>query len=181
MEFSMTKKKLLLASLVSSVIALSGCLGTMHGGGVVDFFDVTTGEGAGVATSANIAVSGNCNSAKQTFSSVLHIMDSANNVNFTARLRATPVNAIFESGTTCENLQDTVNAIGGSISFGLITSRGQEVGSVVVGVTKPGEISECGGVAQGVVVEAVSNDNTLPGNHYQAAGCLNKGKITISN
>lgn len=164
-------------------LAVSGCIGTIHGGGVVSLFDVSTGLGAGVPTDANVAVSVTCNNNTNEVRSIIHWTDTTNGANFTARLPSTPISEILGSGvSTCEEAAAIVSAQGASFSVGVINSRGQESGQVVIGVSVPGAGSgagECGDL-QTVAIDATGTEDVLPGGSYTAIGCLDRGKISFA-
>src|SRR6478672_7105959 len=125
-----------LGVLVIVALAAGGCIGTIHGGGVVSLFDVSTGSGPGVLTDANVAVSVICNDRKDAVLSTIHWTDNANGANFTAHLPWTPISTIAGGQiTTCEEAAEIVSTIGASFSLGLINSQGQVSGQAVIGVS----------------------------------------------
>lgn len=167
--------------LVIAVLALGGCIGTIHGGGVVALFEVTTGLGAGVPTDAHVAVSVNCNNNTDEVRSIIHWTDNTNGANFTARLPSTPISEILGSGAdTCEEAAEIVSDQGASLSVGVINSRGQESGEVVIGVSVPGFDPGACGDLQVVAINATGSEDVLPGGSYSAAGCLDHGKISFA-
>ena len=162
--------------LVIAALAVVGC--TMHGGGVVALFTVSTGLGAGVPTDANVAVSVNCNGNTNEVRSIIHWTDNTNGANFTARLPSTPISELFPVAT-CEEAAAIVSDTGTSLSVGVINSRGQESGDVLIAVSAPGEGAiECGDL-QSVGIEATGSEDVLPGGFYSATGCLDHGKISF--
>ena len=166
-----------LGVLVIVALAAGGCIGTIHGGGVVSLFDVGTGSGPGVLTDANVAVSVVCNDRKDAVLSTIHWTDNANGANFTAHLPWTPISTILGSIATCEEAAQIVSETGASFSVGLINSQGQVSGDAEIGVSAPGfDTVNCGN-SQIVVIQAFGAD--LPGGSYHAAGCLDRGKIVF--
>jgi hypothetical protein len=165
--------------LVIATLAVSGC--TMHGGGVVALFTVSTGLGAGVPTDANVAVSVNCNDNTDEMRSIIHWTDNTNGANFTARLPWTPISEVVGSAVaTCEEAAEFVSEFGASFSVGVINSRGQESGDVVIGVSVPGfDPGNCGDL-QVVGIQATGSEDVLPGGSYNATGCLDHGKISFA-
>lgn len=163
--------------LVIAALAV-GC--TMHGGGVVALFGVETGLGAGVPTDANVAVSVNCNDNTDELRSIIHWTDNTNGANFTARLPSTPISEVIGSGVdTCEEGAAAVSDTGISLSVGVINSRGQESGEVVIAVSAPGAgATQCGDL-QSVAIQAGGSEDVLPGGFYAAEGCLDHGKISF--
>src|SRR6476619_7214593 len=89
-------KAFLWAGSVIAVVAASGCIATMHGGGVVSLVGVSTGAGPGVLTDANVAVSVTCNDRKDAVLSTIHWTENANGAHFTAHLPWTPLSEIPE-------------------------------------------------------------------------------------
>ena len=161
-------------------LAASGCIGTIHGGGVVSLFNVDTGLGDGIPTDAEVAISVTCNDNTDEVRSIIHWTDTTNGANFTARLPSTPISEIFGSeADTCEEAAAIVSDIGASFSVGIINSRGQESGTVVIGVTAPGAEPVCGGL-QAVAIDADGTEDVLPGGSYFAGGCLDRGKISFA-
>lgn len=67
---------------------------------------------------------------------------------------------------------------GFSLAGGVINSKGQESGSVIMAVGQPGIVPEGGGL-QAVFLEADSMSDILPGGFYGAVSCLNHGKIVF--
>lgn len=173
-------RKLIVPVLLIAVLMLSGCVGTIHGGGTVSFFEVETGNGPGQPTEASVAVTVNCNDARDMVSSVVHVTDNTNGANFTARLPWTPISALFGGDiTTCEEAQAIVDDLGFSLAGGVINSKGQQSGQVVMVVSVSGAApDECGDL-QGVGLQAYGTADVLPGGYYQAAGCLDHGKIVF--
>ena len=171
---------LLGVALAIAALSAIGCIGTIHGGGVVSLYDVETGSGPGVLTDANVAVSVICNDRKDAVLSTIHWTDNANGANFTAHLPWTPLSEIPELAQveTCEEAAEIVSEIGGSFALGLMNSQGQESGVAVIGVTAPGATTECGAL-QAVAIEAEGTG--LPGGSYLATGCLDRGKITFQS
>ena len=165
--------------LVIAVLALGGCIGTIHGGGVVALFDVDTGLGDGVPTDAHVAVSVTCNNNTDEVRSIIHWTDNTNGANFTARLPSTPISELFPAAT-CEEAAQIVSDQGASFSVGVINSRGQESGEVVIGVSVPGAGPVDCGDLQIVAIQAVGTEDVLPGGFYAAAGCLDHGKISFA-
>jgi hypothetical protein len=169
---------------VLAIVALTvtGCIGTIHGGGVVALFDVNTGLGEGVPTDANVAVSVICNDNRNEVRSIIHWTDNANGANFTALLPWTPISEVLGLGIdTCEEAAAIVSAEGASFSVGIINSRGQESGTAAIGVSVPGAVpADCGDL-QGVVIQATGSVDVLPGGAYFAEGCLDRGKISFQN
>ena len=165
--------------LVIAALAVGGCIGTIHGGGVVALLDVDTGLGEGVPTDAEVAVSVTCNDNTDEVRSIIHWTDNTNGANFTARLPWTPISEIVGSeAATCEEAAAIVSEQGASFSVGVINSRGQESGAVAIGVTVPGATPECGDL-QAVIIEAQGTEDVLPGGSYLAVGCLDRGKISF--
>lgn len=163
--------------LVIAALAVGGC--TMHGGGVVALFTVSTGLGAGVPTDANVAVSVNCNDNTNEVRSIIHWTDNTNGANFTARLPWTPISELFPVAT-CEEAAAIVSELGASLAVGVINSRGQESGDVTIAVSAPGEgATECGDL-QSVEIAATGTEDVLPGGSYNAIGCLDHGKISFA-
>jgi hypothetical protein len=163
---------------------LTGCTGTINGGGRVGLQIVQTGLGDGVPTEATVAVSATCNDHKDSFRATLYLTDNDNGANFTARLPWMPVADITEGAfTTCEEAAAFVEANGLSVAGGLINSQGQESGQAVVIVSEPGVgLPEVGNPCedlQTVVIEAIGTDDVLPGGEYAALGCLDHGKINF--
>src|SRR6185503_5197253 len=109
---------LLWVALIIAAVAAAGCIGTIHGGGVVTLFQVNTGTGPGVATDANVAVSVICNDRKDAVLSTIHWTDNANGANFTAHLPWTPLSAIPPGIATCEEAAAIVSEIGASFTVG---------------------------------------------------------------
>lgn len=178
---SAKKQGLLGLALASAALLAIGCIGTIHGGGVVSLYDVETGLGAGVLTDANVAVSVTCNDRKDAVLSTIHWTDNANGANFTAHLPWTPLSEIPEMADveTCEEAAAIVSEVGVSASLGVINTQGQQSGSAVIFVTVPGfAVSECGDL-QAVHIEAQGTG--LPGGSYLATGCLDRGKITFQS
>ena len=165
--------------LVIAALVATGC--TMHGGGVVSLFEVVTGLGPGVLTDANVAVSVICNDARDEVRSVIHWTDNANGANFTALLPWTPLSELAGPAATCEEAAEIVSAQGASLGVGIINSRGQDSGEAVIGVSVPGFNTEDCGDSQVVVIQAFGNAEVLPGGSYQAAGCLDRGKIRFQS
>jgi hypothetical protein len=166
--------------LVIAALALVGCIGTIHGGGVVALFDVNTGLGDGVPTDANVAVSVTCNDNTNEVRSIIHWTDTTNGANFTARLPSTPISEFGFGLVTCEQAAEIVSEEGASFSAGIINSRGQESGQVEIGVTVPGfSTVDCGDL-QGVIIQATGSEDVLPGGSYFAVGCLDRGKISFA-
>ena len=164
--------------LVIAALAV-GC--TMHGGGVVALFVVDTGLGAGVPTDANVAVSVNCNDNTDELRSIIHWTDNTNGANFTARLPWTPISEVVGSAVaTCEEAAEFVSEFGASFSVGVINSRGQESGDVVIGVSVPGFDPGACGDLQVVAIQATGTEDVLPGGSYAAEGCLDHGKISFA-
>jgi len=178
MKMSRTRNWLLGVGLVIAALAVSACIGTIHGGGVVSLVAVTTGSGPGVPTDANVAVSVICNDRKDAVLSTIHWTDNANGANFTAHLPWTPLSEIPPGIATCEEAAAIVSTIGASFSLGIINSQGQESGAAVIGVTAPGVEAACGGL-QAVAIQA--EDPQLPGGSYFAQGCLDRGKIVFQS
>ena len=173
------RQGLLGVALAIAALTAVGCIGTIHGGGVVSLFNVSTGSGPGVLTDANVAVSVICNDRKDAVLSTIHWTDNANGVNFTAHLPWTPLSEIpgFVNADTCEEAAEIVSETGASFAFGLINSQGQESGIAGIGVSAPGfNPVECGD-SQIVVIDA--DGPALPGGSYDAAGCLDRGKIVF--
>ena len=171
----------LLGVVLVIALAVSGCIGTIHGGGVVSLFDVGTGLGAGVPTDANVAVSVTCNNNTNEVRSIIHWTDNTNGANFTARLPSTPISEISGSAAdTCEEAAEIVSAQGASFSVGVINSRGQESGQVVIGVSAPGAGPVDCGDLQVVAIDATGTEDVLPGGSYTAIGCLDRGKISFA-
>jgi hypothetical protein len=170
--------------LVIALLVVSGCIGTIHGGGVVALFDVDTGLGDGVPTDANVAVSVTCNDNTDEVRSIIHWTDTTNGANFTARLPWTPISEItsteFGEIDTCEEAAAFVSEFGVSFSVGLINSRGQESGGVVIGVSAPGFGPVDCGALQVVGIQATGSEDVLPGGSYSATGCLDHGKISFA-
>jgi len=178
---SAKKQGLLGLALATAALLAIGCIGTIHGGGVVSLYDVDTGSGPGVLTDANVAVSVICNDRKDAVLSTIHWTDNANGANFTAHLPWTPLAEIPEMANveTCEEAAAIVSEIGVSFSLGLINTQGQQSGAAVIGVTAPGFFpAECGGL-QAVHIQA--DGAGLPGGYYFATGCLDRGKITFQS
>jgi len=170
-----------LGVLVIVALAAGGCIGTIHGGGVVSLFDVGTGSGPGVLTDANVAVSVICNDRKDAVLSTIHWTDNANGANFTAHLPWTPISEIGGPVPvdTCEEAAAIVSEVGVSFSPGLINSQGQASGAAVIAVTAPGfALAECGDLQ---VVHIEAEGAGLPGGSYFASGCLDRGKITFQS
>ncbi len=178
MKMSRTRNWLLGVGLVIAALAVSACIGTIHGGGVVSLVGVSTGLGAGVLTDANVAVSVVCNDRKDAVLSTIHWTDNANGVNFTAHLPWTPLSAIPPGIATCEEAAAIVSEIGASFTLGIINSQGQQSGEAVIGVSAPGVATECGAL-QGVEIHAEGTE--LPGGFYTALGCLDRGKIVFQS
>jgi len=177
MKMARTRNWLLGVGLVIAALAVSACIGTIHGGGVVSLFDVTTGSGPGVLTDANVAVSVICNDRKDMVLSTIHWTDNANGANFTAHLPWTPISEIAGSASaTCEEAAAIVSTVGASFSLGIINSHGQESGIAFIGVSAPGSVLACGDL-QRVAIHAESPE--LPGGFYNADGCLDRGKIVF--
>jgi hypothetical protein len=170
-------KAFLWVGLVIAVVVASGCVETMHGGGVLSLFFVTTGSGPGVATDANVAVSVTCNDRKDAVLSTFHWTDNANGANFTAHLPWTPLSA-FPVPPTCEEAAAVVSDLGFSTTVGLINSQGQPAGSAAIAVSVPGAVFECGALQE---VHIQASGPELPGGSYEAAGCLDRGKIVFQN
>lgn len=180
MKRASARKRQGLLGVALAIAALSaiGCIGTIHGGGVVSLLGVTTGSGPGVPTDANVAVSVICNDRKDAVLSIIHWTDNANGANFTARLPWTPISEIGPAGVdTCEEAAAIVTEVGASFTLGIINSQGQESGQAVLGVSAPGEAPfDCGDL-QAVAIQA--DGTQLPGGFYSAEGCLDRGKITF--
>jgi len=169
---------LLGVALVIAALAAIGCIGTIHGGGVVSLYDVETGSGPGVLTDANVAVSVICNDRKDAVLSTIHWTDNANGANFTAHLPWTPISEILGLGIdTCEEAAAIVSEVGASFSVGVINSRGQASGFAEIGVTAPGTGPVDCGALQAVAIHAEGTE--LPGGSYTATGCLDHGKISF--
>jgi hypothetical protein len=177
MKMSRTRNWLLGVVLVIAALAAIGCIGTIHGGGVVSLFAVTTGSGPGVLTDANVAVSVVCNDRKDAVLSTIHWTDNANGANFTAHLPWTPISDIAPVDT-CEEAEAFVSEFGVSASTGIINSQGQASGFADIGVSAPGAVIGCGAL-QRVFIHAESPE--LPGGSYQAEGCLDRGKIVFQS
>lgn len=174
-----TWKLSIVAGLFIVLVVLSGCTGTIHGGGVVAMFEVETGDGPGVPSEVNVAVSATCSDNKEEFRATIHVTDKANGANFTARLPWTSIEDIFGPGVTCEEAADFVDEEGVSVAGGIINAQGQESGQAIMAVTKPGvAIEECGDL-QGVLIQAEGSADVLPGGFYAAVGCLDHGKINF--
>ena len=166
--------------LVIAALAVGGCIGTIHGGGVVSLFDVDTGLGDGIPTDANVAVSVICNDNTDKVRSIIHWTDTTNGANFTALLPWTPISEILDLEVdTCEEAAAIVSEVGASLSVGVINSRGQESGQVVIGVSAPGAGPVDCGDLQVVAIQAVGTEDVLPGGFYAAEGCLDHGKISF--
>jgi hypothetical protein len=181
MASARNRQGLLGLGLAIAALAVVGCIGTIHGGGVVALFNVDTGLGDGVPTDAHVAVSVTCNDNTNEVRSIFHWTDTTNGANFTARLPWTPISEVLGSGIeTCEEAAEIVNDAGASLSYGLINSRGQESGEAVIGVSVPGFDSGNCGDLQVVGIEAVGTDDVLPGGSYNATGCLDHGKISFA-
>jgi hypothetical protein len=161
------------------IAVLAGCIGTIHGGGVVSLYTVTTGTGPGVPTDANVAVSVVCNDRKDAVLSTIHWTDNANGANFTAHLPWTPISEIFGATATCEEAAEIVSSVGASGAVGIINSQGQESGEAGIVVSAPGSGLSCGPSQQRVYIAA--NDPGLPGGYYQAEGCLDRGRIVFQS
>jgi len=175
------RQGLLGVALAIAALAAIGCIGTIHGGGVVSVYDVETGLGPGVLTDANVAVSVICNDRKDAVLSTIHWTDNANGANFTAHLPWTPLSEIPELGVvdTCEEAAEIVSEVGGSASLGLINSQGQASGAAFVVVSAPGSApAECGDLQ---LVHVQAEGTGLPGGSYLATGCLDRGKITFQS
>lgn len=164
-------------SAVLALVVLAGC--TMHGGGRVAFFDVSTGLGNGIPTEATIAVSVNCNENKNLFRSNINLVDNTNGAHINAHLEWTPVST-FGGPATCAEAKAFVEQQGASLAFGIISSHGQENGQAAVVVGQAGaDLTNCGAL-QPIVVQATENTpDSLPGGAYFAAGCLDHGKISF--
>ena len=176
----MRDKRFLKALSVSAIVAtLIGCFGTIHGGGVVEFFTVTTGAGPGQPTSASVAVAVTCNDARDQLRATFHLTDNTNGANFTARLPWTPVEAFDASVTTCAEAAAFVDAEGFSLVPAIINGQGQASGEMLALVSQKGVFPECEGEAQIVAIEAIGDPSVLPGGSYSAAGCLVNGNIVF--
>ena len=173
-----TWKLSIFAGLFALLVVLSGCTGTIHGGGVVAMLEVETGDGLGVPSDVNVAVSATCSDKKDEFRANIHVTDKTNGANFTARLPWTSIEEIFGSGVTCEDAADFVDEEGFSVAGGIINAQGQESGEAFMYVAKPGILDECGD-SQTVAIQAYSSDDSLPGGYYAAIGCLDHGKINF--
>src|SRR5688572_16407283 len=104
------RQGLLGVALAIAALSAIGCIGTIHGGGVVSLFAVTTGTGPGVPTDANVAVSVICNDRKDAVLSTIHWTDNANGVNFTAHLPWTPISELGPlAGASCEEAAEFVS------------------------------------------------------------------------
>ena len=166
--------------LVIAALAVGGCIGTIHGGGVVSLFFVETGLGDGIPTDAEVAVSVTCNDNTDEVRSIIHWTDNTNGANFTARLPWTPISEVLGLGIdTCEEAAAIVSEVGASLSVGVINSRGQESGQVVIGVSAPGAGPVDCGDLQAVAIDADGTEEVLPGGFYNATGCLDHGKISF--
>jgi hypothetical protein len=170
-----------------ALVGLTGCTGTMNGGGRVTLLEVQTGLGDGVPTEATIAVSATCNDHKDSFRATLHVTDNDNGANFTVRLPWTPVADIADINegdfTTCEEAAAFVEANGFSVAGGLFDPQDDlqdpESGGAAVLVSAPGLAPELCGDLQVVEIEAEGSADVLPGGGYLAAGCLDHGKINF--
>ena len=179
MKMSRTRNWLLGVGLFIAALAVGGCIGTIHGGGVVSLFAVTTGSGPGVPTDANVAVSVICNDRKDAVLSTIHWTDNANGANFTAHLPWTPISEIAGAGVaTCEEAAAIVSDVGVSFSLGIINSQGQESGVAAIAVSAPGAVFACGDLQEVVIL---AEDPQLPGGSYFAQGCLDRGKIVFQS
>ena len=159
-------------------LVLAGC--TMHGGGVVDFFDVDTGLGAGIPTEATIAVNLNCNNNKNAWRSNINLVDNTNNAHINAHVKEwVPVSEF--GADSCAEAAAIAEAEGFSITFGILMSKGQENGAALVVVGQPGAAPADCGALQPILVEAFEDTpDSLPGGAYLAAGCLDRGKINFN-
>lgn len=166
-------------SIAAAVTALVGCFGTIHGGGIVEFFAVETGNGPGQPTAASVAVAVTCNDARDQLRATFHLTDNTNGVNFTAQLPWTPVEDFDASVTTCAEAAAFVDAEGFSVVPAIVNAQGQASGQMVAVVTEKGEFPECEGEAQIVALEAIGDPAVLPGGLYAAAGCLVNGNIVF--
>jgi hypothetical protein len=168
--------------LVIVALAVTGCIGTIHGGGVVSLFNVDTGLGDGIPTDAEVAISVTCNDNTDEVRSIIHWTDNTNGANFTARLPWTPISEVLGLGIdTCEEAAAIVSEEGASLSVGVINSRGQESGEVIIGVSVPGAGPFNCGDLQAVAIQAFGSEDVLPGGSYFAEGCLDRGKINFQN
>ena len=170
---------LLWVALIIAALAAAGCIGTIHGGGVVSLFQVSTGSPSvpGVLTDANVAVSVICNDRKDAVLSTIHWTDNANGANFTAHLPWTPITQLLGAAATCEEAAAFVSTTGVSVAPGLINSQGQQSGVAGIAVSVPGAGSSDCGALQTVQIHAEGPE--LPGGFYDAIGCLDRGKIVF--
>jgi hypothetical protein len=173
MSISKYMKVVVWVMAVLALVVLTGC--TTNGGGVVALTEVTTGLGAGVPGDASVALTINCNDARNMVSSVLHWTDTNNGANFTARQPWIPITDF--DFNTCEEAAALRDQFGLSVLLGIINSQGQESGSVDLIVSAPGQVPAVCGDLQRISIRAFSIGGPLPGNIYRAAGCLDHGRI----
>ncbi|HKV13111.1 MAG TPA: hypothetical protein VJ725_33525 [Thermoanaerobaculia bacterium] len=178
MKLTSTKnwKGFLGVGLVIAALVAGGC--TVHGGGVVFMNVVDTGLEAGTPTDVNVAVSFVCNDNTNEARSIIHVTDTTNGANFTARLPWTPLSEIGPFGT-CEQAAAAASSEGTAFAVGLINSRGQESGTAELTVSAPGEGFEACGDQQSVIIDATGSEDVLPGGSYHAEGCLDRGRINF--
>src|SRR5436190_1894261 len=94
--------KAVMAVLLATVLGLTGCTKTIHGGGEVTLFQIALNGEPGQPGPAEVGISFTCNDKSNQISGVLNWVDNTNGVSFTARLPWTPVGDIFgESIATC--------------------------------------------------------------------------------
>lgn len=173
--------------LLTAVVALSvvGCTLNAHGGGRVNLLMVNNEFIEPGAVSANFAMTTMCNNGKDALMTHLTWNDQTNGVQFTARMPWTSISEMTAGiVTTCDELvalgEEMYGNFDGTFGGGVINEKGEEVGSVQVGVLKPGEIfpplevDMCGGTAPTVFIQAGGADFS-----YIALGCLDKGTIVF--
>jgi hypothetical protein len=179
MRSTFAKNSALSVSMLAAV-ALTGCIGTLHGGGVVELFDVSLGGNPGQPGNASLGLSVTCNDRTNLVTGVIAWNDNTNGVQFNAHLHKVPIAELLDdTGATCDEAADIVDAMGASAAFGIINTRGEETGEAVIAVSKPGApTSSACGELQAVIIEAM--DPSLPGG-YLAQGCLEHGTINFKD
>jgi hypothetical protein len=162
-------RKTIVSMLLFAVFLLSSC--ATQGGGVVSLYEV---NGQPAQGSASIGLSYLCNDHKDAISGTMAWNDQATGVQFTARLPWTPVAAITPF-STCDELAAFGSTAPISAGVGVINAQGQQVGTAMVEVAKPGVDSNCAPTVSGVFMQA--NFDTMP--QYTAIGCLDRGTINF--
>ncbi len=114
-----------------------------------------------------------CNDQKRAVMGTVEWNERFTPARFTARLPWTPLTEVGEEWSTCEEAADQALLSGHALGMGIINSRGQDAGQVLVWVTEP-EHADCDGLTGVSILADLDSDEVM---EYDADGCLDKGKM----